>query len=201
MPIISTSFNDVGNAGQVPSIVRIETDDNLATVLTTGYLNVLAHQNFPLSENSIALVSTGVGVNQSVTIMAMTFSNGNWSLEVMEGYQPAGGGGGGGITFVNVSGTTQAAAVNMGYIIGNASQTTVTLPATAPVGSVVAVQGNGAGGWILAPNAGQTIKVGQASASTSVTSAANYDAIQVVCVVANTTWATSYLVSSGVAIV
>jgi hypothetical protein len=200
MPIISTSFNDIGNAGQVPSIVRIETDDILSTVLTTGYLNVLAHQNLPLSENSIALVSTGSGVNKSVTAMSMVFANGNWSLAIMGGYQPAGGGGGGGVTFVNVSGTTQTAAVNMGYIIGNASQTIVTLPVVAPVGSVVAVQGNGAGGWVLVPGAGQTIKIGQTSASTSVTSTAQYDAIQVVCVVANTTWSMSYLVSSGVTI-
>jgi hypothetical protein len=104
----------------------------------------------------------------------------------------------GGVTWANISGTTQAAAVNTGYVIGNAGQTTVTLPTTAALGSIVAIQGSGAAGWVLAPGAGQTIKVGQSSASTSVTSAANYDAIQVVCIVANTTWAVSYVLSSGV---
>lgn len=105
-----------------------------------------------------------------------------------------------GFTWNNVSGTTQAAAVNNGYIIGNASQTTVTLPTTAPLGSVVAIQGKGAAGWILAAGAGQTIQVGQSATSTagSVTSAAAFDAIQVVCITANTTWAVSYVLSSGV---
>lgn len=105
-----------------------------------------------------------------------------------------------GITWNNVSGTTQAAAVNNGYIIGNASQTTVTLPATAALGSVISVQGKGAAGWILAANTGQTIQVGQTATSTagSVTSAAAFDSIQVVCITANTTWAVTYVLSSGV---
>lgn len=87
MPIISTSFNDIGNAGQVPNIVRMETDDSLATVLVPGYLNVLTHQNLPLSETSVVLVSTGAGVNKAVTSMRMSFSGGDWSLELLEGYQ------------------------------------------------------------------------------------------------------------------
>lgn len=198
MPILSTNFNDIGNAGQVPSIIRIQTNDSLPTVLSLGYLDILAHEKLPLSENSIALVSTGTGANQSTVLLAIVFSNGHWSLEVMEGYEPTGGGQG--ISFVNVPGTSQLAVDNFGYIIGNSSQTTITLPSVAAVGAIVAVQGNGTGGWILRPGVGQTIKVGQTSASTSITSAAQYDAIQVVCVVANTTWTTSYLISSGVTI-
>jgi hypothetical protein len=200
MPILSTSFNDIGNAGQVPTLVRIDTDDSLSTVLSVGYLNILKDQNLPLSQDSIALVSTGVGSHKAVTALSMVYSNGNWSLSVMEGYQASGGGGG--LPFVNVSGTTQAAVINTGYIIGNSSQTTVTLPASAPVGSIVAIQGKGSGGWVLQANGGQTIQVGQTASSSggSVTSAAAFDAIQVVCVVANTTWTSSYVVSSGVTI-
>lgn len=355
MPIISTSFNDIGNAGQVPSIVRIETDDSISTVLTTGYLNVLTHQNLPLSENSLALVSTGTGANKAVTAMRMTYSSGDWSLALMEGYQASGGGGvvlptvagaiagftdtngtissgpadltnggsihsdvnitadgsvtagaiitaegvirsgspdggsqgsftaypttvssgyfamyaldasngnfsstlynnpsiaasktyllpnpiansevyiaaydgaappavgnvavfganlglltdggppggGGGVTFSSIAGTTQAAAVNKGYIVENAAQTTITLPATAPIGSIVIVKGKGAAGWVLTANTGQTIQVGQ-SATTSggtVTSAANFDSIQVTAITANTTWSVDWVLSSGV---
>lgn len=86
--------------------------------------------------------------------------------------------------------TPQTAAVNNGYIITDASIVTITLPVTAPVGSVVAVVGNGAGGWILAPGAGQTIKLGSQSASTSIASTNQFDCIEVICVVANTTWVT-----------
>ena len=99
----------------------------------------------------------------------------------------------------NIPGTTQAAAVNNGYIIGNAGQTTVTLPETAALGDQVSIRGLGAAGWILAANTGQTLKVdGQTTSSGgTLTSAGQYDSIDVCCVVANTTWITSASVSSG----
>lgn len=110
--------------------------------------------------------------------------------------------GSGTLPWAAVAGTTQAAAANTGYIIENASQTTVTLPATAAVGDIVAVAGLGTAGWILAANTGQTIQVG-ATATTSagsVTSANRYDQIEVVCLVANTTWGTRFVLSSGVTV-
>ena len=104
------------------------------------------------------------------------------------------------ITWSNISGTSQSAAVNSGYVIGNASQTNVTLPATAALGSIVAVQGKGAAGWVITANTGQTIQVGGSVTSTagSVTSSNQWDAIELVCVTANTVWATRFVVSSGV---
>lgn len=97
-----------------------------------------------------------------------------------------------------VAGTTQAAVINHGYVIQNASATTVTLPATAPLGSMVQVQGLGAGGWILAAGAGQTIQLGASVTSTagSLTSSNRYDVVQVVCIVADTTWSVSFCLSS-----
>lgn len=104
----------------------------------------------------------------------------------------------GGFTWNDLAGTSQAAAVNNGYIISNASQTTVTLPSTAVVGSVIAVQGKGAAGWILAANSGQTIKFGSATTTTagSLTSSNLYDAVEVVCITANTTWGVSRAVGN-----
>lgn len=112
------------------------------------------------------------------------------------------GGGGGGITWSAVAGTTQAAVINHGYVIQNASATTVTLPATAALGSIVYIQGLGAAGWVLTANTGQTIQVGNAATSSggTVTSADQWDAIAVVCVVADTTWAMLPPVSSAFAI-
>lgn len=94
------------------------------------------------------------------------------------------------LQWVDVAGTTQAAAVNTGYIISNASQTTVTLPATAAEGSVIAIAGKGAAGWIMTANSGQTIKLGTQTTSTAgtLTSTAQYDCIEIVCVAANVTW-------------
>ncbi len=104
-----------------------------------------------------------------------------------------------GITWSTVAGTTQAGAINSGYIIGNAAQTTVTLPATAAVGSIVYVQGLGAAGWIMAANTGQTIHVGSSATSVagSITSGDQWDATGVVCVVANTTWSMLPPISSA----
>lgn len=99
--------------------------------------------------------------------------------------------------------TTQAADLNSNYIIGNVAQTTITLPATAPVGSRVMVAGLGAGGWVLVPGTGQTIKVASvgASAAVSITSATRYDSISIICVQANTTWIAVSAQTTGFVIV
>ncbi len=87
-----------------------------------------------------------------------------------------------------ITGTTQAGYVNTYYIPTDVTQTAITLPEFAPVGSRVGVAGMGAGGWSLNLFAGQTIELAATTASVSVESAERYDAIEVMCVVANTTW-------------
>ena len=96
------------------------------------------------------------------------------------------------ITWNNVTGTTQAAAVNSGYVANNAGLVTITLPATAAVGQGVAISGSGAGGWKLAQNASQLINFLAAVTTTGtggyIASATRYDCIVVRCIVADTTW-------------
>lgn len=91
-----------------------------------------------------------------------------------------------------VSGTSQAAAVNNGYITNNAGLCTVTLPASATVGQLVQISGQGAGGWKLAQNSGQSIIFNSNVTTTGVTgflaSALTNDNITIMCTVANTTW-------------
>jgi 3D (Asp-Asp-Asp) domain-containing protein len=107
-----------------------------------------------------------------------------------------------GIQWFGIAGTSQAAAVGSGYVVQNAALTTVTLPATAPLGSIVHVQGLGAGGWVLAANVGQTIKIGAATTTSggSLASTDQWDCVNVVCVVADTTWAVTFTLSSGLTI-
>lgn len=95
---------------------------------------------------------------------------------------------GGGMSWSNVTGTSQAMAVNTGYIANNAGLVTFTLPSTAAVGSIVAIQGAGAGGWSISLS-GQTVVLNSGSASTSVSSSQQYDVIYLMCIVADTTWA------------
>ena len=107
-----------------------------------------------------------------------------------------------GMAWTTLAGTTQTAVVDNGYVSGAAGQTTVTLPTTAALGSTVAVEGLGAGGWILAAGAGQTIKIGSGTTSTagSLTSAAASDNVYVTCIVANTTWRVRTTNSTGLTI-
>lgn len=97
------------------------------------------------------------------------------------------------ITWNNVTGTTQSAAVNNGYIANNASLVTVTLPTTAAIGSIIEVAGAAAGGWKLAQNASQLVNFGTSVTTTgtggSLASVNRYDAVRVICITANTTWA------------
>lgn len=100
---------------------------------------------------------------------------------------------GGGLTWTVVTGTTQAAAVNSGYIANNAGQVTVTLPATSAVGDIVAVTGiNNATGWKIAQNAGNQIFFGvtstTAGAGGSLTSAATRDVVWLLCTSTNANW-------------
>ncbi len=97
-----------------------------------------------------------------------------------------------GITWNEVTGTTQSAAVNNGYITNNAGLVIVTIPDTATLGSVVRITGKGAGGWKLAQNSGETIHFGNTDTTTgvggSLASTNRYDTVELVCITANTDW-------------
>jgi hypothetical protein len=67
-------------------------------------------------------------------------------------------------TWQNVTGTSQQAAPNTGYIVNNSAQVTITLPASPNVGDIVRVSGVGAGGWKIAQNSGQSVLVGNVAA-------------------------------------
>lgn len=98
-------------------------------------------------------------------------------------------------------GTSTTVALNSFNISSNAAQTTFTLPSVAPVGSIVTIVGAGAGGWVLKPAAGQTIKVIANTANVSITSTGQYQTISVVCIEENTTWESFSSQTTGFTIV
>ncbi len=88
--------------------------------------------------------------------------------------------------------TTTAMDVNSGYIANDGSQLVFTLPSTSAPGDQIAVIGEGAGGWQIALNSGQSIRVGTSVTTTTtgtITSANRYDTILLTCTADNTTWA------------
>lgn len=95
-------------------------------------------------------------------------------------------------TWVEVVGTSQAMAVNTGYIANNLAQVVLTLPAVATVGDTVRISGKGGGGWSLAQNAGQTVNFLGSSTTPgvggSLTPIEDRGTINIICETANTVW-------------
>jgi hypothetical protein len=92
--------------------------------------------------------------------------------------------------YLNVTGATQAMAVNTGYVTNDpASLVTYTPPASCAVGTIFAIVGNSADGWTidLAANS-QTINFGSMAATTALASSNQYDGVKFVCTVANTSF-------------
>lgn len=93
------------------------------------------------------------------------------------------------------------------YIVNSASLVTLTLPTVAPIGSTLYVVGINTGGWTIAQNAGQSIRISSSSVSTtgaggSVSSNNSYDSVCLICTVANTSWTTlNNPLSSGLVVV
>ena len=131
------------------------------------------------SSNAFSIVG-GTGITTSATGSTVTIT--------------ASGGGSGIYPFSNTTGATQAMAVNTGYVANDgATLVTFTLPATASVGQVVAVQGAGTGLWTLAQNAGQSISFNSVTSTVgaggSLSSTSQFDSVYLMCVTANTAWA------------
>ena len=174
------------------------TSDNLSAITAPGYL---------LSQKSIINDINGGPMQWAPSdLLLIYYAAAQWGFfsrdPVTELLSIEISGGGSGSNWVVISGTTQLAAVNTGYIIGNAAQTTITLPAIAEVGSIINVQGLGAGGWVLQAAAAQIINLGAAatSAGGTLTSANRYDSLQIVCVLANSTWGTISVLSTGLSL-
>ena len=83
MAILNVQVDIVGQSGNLPRIIYIETNNTLAEVTTAGYLNQLVAQNIPLSEAMMALVSmkaTPSALSSTVGFFDVAKSGDNWSL-------------------------------------------------------------------------------------------------------------------------
>lgn len=83
MPILNFKVEQVGQAGVFPAIIYILTDDTLAEVTATGYLNGIARGNTPLSDADMALVTTKTtpsATSIQVGWLEVSKSGENWSL-------------------------------------------------------------------------------------------------------------------------
>jgi hypothetical protein len=80
------------------------------------------------------------------------------------------------------------------YIANGGSLISLALPAASLVGDLISVVGQGAGGWSITQGAGQQIFISPMhttlGALGSLSSSAQYDSLNLICIVANTIWTT-----------
>jgi hypothetical protein len=91
-----------------------------------------------------------------------------------------------------ISANQSVTGADAGYLTNAGSQVVVTLPLTSAVGDSVQLVAHSAAGWRLAQLMGQTVYVGNTSttpgSSGYIESTDVGDSVELVCVVANTTW-------------
>lgn len=83
MAILNIVTSVTGLVGVTPRIVYIDTNDTLATVTTTGYLNKAQQDGASLKESDMALVTlraTPSAASIQVAWLEVAYSSGNWSL-------------------------------------------------------------------------------------------------------------------------
>ncbi len=185
----ATSINGIGIAGTSGKTITTTDNTTLANAaITLGngkVISLLENLTIPVDPNADSILfwddsaaaSTWLSIGSGLAITDTTISAT---------------GSGTGITWSEVTGTTQSAAVNSGYITNNVAMVTVTIPTTAAVGDIVEIVGKGAGLWTVAQNASEIIHFGDLNTTTgtggSLVSTHRRDCIRLICVVANTEW-------------
>ena len=86
MPILNATTSQTGTVGVFPSLAYIDTNDTLATILTTGYLNLLVQSGTTFQMPCIAAVSTRTtpSAQPDVGWFQVDHTGANWSLVVAE---------------------------------------------------------------------------------------------------------------------
>lgn len=182
---ITETHNGTGNRTFTGQQTIVLTLPNRATDTIVGFGDY--------SAKGVILVGTGAGTFNALTVGAdgtvLTAASGQTTG--VQWTAPSGGGGGVS-SWVDVTGTTQAMLVNVGYLSDNAGLVTMTLPSTAAQFSIIRVAGKGAGGWKIAQNASQTIQIGNqittAGTGGSLASTNAFDALEIMCTTTNNGW-------------
>lgn len=194
--LATTSLTGTLQAAQFPALTGdvTTTAGSLATTIASNAVTTTKINNAAVTlakiqnatQNSILLGSgaSGSGATYSEITLGTNLSMSGTTLNVAGTFSP--------LPQTVVSGTSQTAAVNNGYITNNAALCTVTLPTTASVGQLVQVTGQGAGGWKIAQNASQLIIFNSNVTATGtggfLASSLATDNLMLMCTVANTTW-------------
>jgi hypothetical protein len=169
----------IGSTGGAPAFATITGTNGIT--LTPG-ANSLAISNSAIPNSALANSSITINTTGIITGGGVVALGGTLNLNANAVAFP----------WTEVTGTSQAAAVNNGYIANNGGLVTITLPAIAAVGDIVRVAGKGAGLWKVAQNAGQSIRVGSSTSTVgaggSIQSLDIGDCAELLCITANNSW-------------
>ena len=158
--------------------------DNATNTQYSGLVSNATHTGDATGSTALTLATVNGNVgsftNASVTVNAKglitAVSNGS---------------GGGGLTWTATTVNATMAVAN-GYLANKGTLLTLTLPTTSAVGTTVRVAGMNAGLWLIAQGASQYVKFGNQTTTTgaggSLASVLTYDAVELVCIVADTGW-------------
>lgn len=83
MTILNFLLNEIGNTGNLPRFIFLNTNNTVAQVTATGYLNKFVAQGNKLSESDMAVVATRAtpsATTVAVNLFNVTFAAGQWSL-------------------------------------------------------------------------------------------------------------------------
>lgn len=199
-------------AGAVTSVSGTTNRINVSPTTGAAVVDISASYVGQSSITTLGTITTGVwngtavnethgGTNQTTyttgdilyasgsnTLSKLAIGSTNQILTVIAGipsWQPASL-----LPWTEVTGTSQTAAINNGYILNNAGVVTVTLPSTYAIGSIVRLGGKGAGGWTVVANAGDTIHFGNQDSTSggSLSSTNRYDSVELLAITANSDW-------------
>lgn len=125
MAILNIVTSVTGLVGVTPRIVYIDTNDTLATVTTTGYLNKAQQDGASLKESDMALVTLRATPSASsiqVAWLEIAHSSGNWSLVASSSSVPLANGK---ILVGNASGVATAVTMSGDATLANTGALTV----------------------------------------------------------------------------
>lgn len=118
-----------------------------ASAVTTAKLATGAVGSSQIATGAVGSSQLAANLTIAGTMTASSFSGSGTGLSGVPGSLP----------WQTVSGASQQAVSNRGYLTTNSARVTVTLPAAPTQGDTVRVSAAGAGGWLLAQNSGQQI--------------------------------------------
>lgn len=168
--------NDAGLVSFDDTAFAVDADGYVTVAVTGGKLPLTFAGDSGTATPSASVITFagGAGLTSSATGSTVTYDLDSSIID----------------NWVVVTDATQAMAVSTGYIGNRGTAITYTLPATASVGDRIRMTNFGAGLPVLTAAAGDTIKVvaSTTSAGGTLTATEQFAAIEVVCVVEDTTW-------------